>query len=918
MLTMKRLLSLTLAVSLSLSLAAPAGAAEKAPAYSDTAGHWAEAAIHRWSSRGVVQGDGGAFRPDDSLTRAELAAMLDRVMGYQTAAENTFSDLGENWYTQSLLHLAAAGVLEGAEGRIRPGDPLTRQEAAVILARAFQVEEDGAALPFSDKADVAPWAAGAVSALAGAGYIQGCDGAFDPAGNVTRASLVTILDNMVSDVVTGAGTYTQNAAANLVVSTPDAALKDLTVKGDLIIADAVGNGDVTLENVKVEGRLIIRGGGERSIHIAGDASQYPVVIVTKTASGKVRLVNESGVPIPMVNVADGRDGVTLEGAFTGVVIASDVPVVADGGKIDSLTVAVPNADLTLGKDAQVDRLDIHQDAAGAALAVEGTVGELSTAARETKIAISGQVEKVFAAETAAASAITVEKGGKVTGTISVKAPVAVDNSGSIKKVEIGASGVTINGKKPSTVKVDKDVDKPTDSKGETIQDTSSSSGGGGDDGGSSTPSITTLSAVAANLASPQAGKTATDATPAGIGYTVTTAWAPALVEGKFEKGTAYTATLTFTPAAYHQWSADILENVAVNNSTSYGNAPKAVEAKLINDNVVLTAQYEATVSKLEIKIDSQNIAAFSLLAESYYNTNLAVFAHVEADGIRVENYQINYQWYQLSDDEFHPITNETMSRYMLPAKLSPGDYSYFCRMTLDDDVFTETQICTVTILDHQNQVTLSNPHLVSTGDRGENCVHLSCDSSVDCPIYYLFEFWNNDTLVYSATYYTAGPLPITFLLCRGAQERSFTVPSEFTVSHITLTPINIESIPIGETLTFPCTLNITLAASPSDVTATYDPSTTFLSYSGVPENFAFYHFYIKDDMLVGMDLSPTHHSIKLSNLADSNLFINLCTKPGSITRIFCANSSLISENEADISLTVTPYTTISILPSDNS
>ena len=96
----------------------------------------------------------------------------------------------------------------------------------------------------------------------------------------------------------------------------------MEVKGDLIIADAVGDGDVTLENVRVDGRLIIRGGGEHSIHIAGDASRYGTVIVTKTASGKVRLVNESGAPIPMVNVADGRDGVTLEGDFTGVVVGT--------------------------------------------------------------------------------------------------------------------------------------------------------------------------------------------------------------------------------------------------------------------------------------------------------------------------------------------------------------------------------------------------------------------------------------------------------------------------------------------------------------------------------------------------------------------------------------------------------------------
>lgn len=67
--------------------------------YSDTAGHWAESAIERWSEYGVLQGSGGRFRPNDPITRAEIAAVLDRVMKYQATDGAAFTDVDPAaWY----------------------------------------------------------------------------------------------------------------------------------------------------------------------------------------------------------------------------------------------------------------------------------------------------------------------------------------------------------------------------------------------------------------------------------------------------------------------------------------------------------------------------------------------------------------------------------------------------------------------------------------------------------------------------------------------------------------------------------------------------------------------------------------------------------------------------------------------------
>lgn len=92
MMTMKRkILALTLSLALLAGLCVPALAAESR--YSDTRGHWAEATIERWSGYGVVQGSGGAFNPDGTLTRAQLATILSNTLGLSDTAQNPFSDV---------------------------------------------------------------------------------------------------------------------------------------------------------------------------------------------------------------------------------------------------------------------------------------------------------------------------------------------------------------------------------------------------------------------------------------------------------------------------------------------------------------------------------------------------------------------------------------------------------------------------------------------------------------------------------------------------------------------------------------------------------------------------------------------------------------------------------------------------------
>ena len=279
----KKLLSLILTAAMLLSLMPATVFA--ADTFFDTSGHWAADAIKTWTRHDVLNGyPNGEFRPNAPITRAELAAVLNRVMGYTKAADNAFTDVpaGE-WYTGDIAKLYAAGIMAGdGNGIMRPTANITREEAAVMIARAFAVEENvGNENPFPDAAQISGWAALLVDGMKSAGYINGDNnGNFNPKAPITRAEVVTILDNIVDAYYSVPGEHENVTARNIVIRSADVTLTNSTITGNLYITEGVANGNVTLENCTVANTLYIRG-GSNGIHINGGS--YDTIVLDSTS-----------------------------------------------------------------------------------------------------------------------------------------------------------------------------------------------------------------------------------------------------------------------------------------------------------------------------------------------------------------------------------------------------------------------------------------------------------------------------------------------------------------------------------------------------------------------------------------------------------------------------------------------------------
>lgn len=285
-----------------------------------TAGNWYDDAMSVWAQRGVLKGDGsGSLNPTGYITRGELAVILDRIMDYQIAANNSFADVAnEAWYTDAVLKACAAGVLQGDGVNARPGDTITRQEAMVMLARVLELTGRSQGVSaFRDADQVADWAKGAVGAMAHAGYVQGSGGNIMPTAPITRAEAAVMLDNMFAETFDKAGTYTENVDSSAVISADNVTLQGITVAGDLIVAEGVADGHVVLDGVTVEGKLIVRGGGTNSVVIKGD-SKVDVVTVAKgavvsdlTVSGSDAALAVAG-KVEQVSVTKEADGVSIQ------------------------------------------------------------------------------------------------------------------------------------------------------------------------------------------------------------------------------------------------------------------------------------------------------------------------------------------------------------------------------------------------------------------------------------------------------------------------------------------------------------------------------------------------------------------------------------------------------------------------------
>lgn len=162
---------------------------------------WAESAVNKLFSEGIVSGDGlGYFRPEDNITREEFVKMLVLTFDISSAHQEnmTFNDVvSDEWYYPYLQTAFQGGIVKGiSEDTFGVGMSVSRQDAAALISRAMKLTDkyNADAELFTDEADISDYALKSVKILRQMGIISGYeDGSFRPLGTITRAEAAKML-----------------------------------------------------------------------------------------------------------------------------------------------------------------------------------------------------------------------------------------------------------------------------------------------------------------------------------------------------------------------------------------------------------------------------------------------------------------------------------------------------------------------------------------------------------------------------------------------------------------------------------------------------------------------------------------------------------------------------------------------------
>ena len=289
----KRILAMILAVASCLSLAVSASAANtvarKATDFRDfDKSAWYAEAVSAAVDNGLLYGKSSTIiDPNGDMTRAEMAAIINRSFGcYKAADISQYKDVAKSkWYYKDVAMAVQMGTYNGrSNSTMAPDAPITRQEAMTVVARALELDYDSYSKTdlsaFSDRSEISNWALPYVRAMVGVDYIHGRGKILAPLDNITRAEFAQIFANIIGSYITAKGTYDKDIQGSVLIRTNEVMLKDMTVDGDLIIGCGAADGKITLDNVTVKGRLLVWGGGVAAIY-CNNGTNMPAVVVAR-------------------------------------------------------------------------------------------------------------------------------------------------------------------------------------------------------------------------------------------------------------------------------------------------------------------------------------------------------------------------------------------------------------------------------------------------------------------------------------------------------------------------------------------------------------------------------------------------------------------------------------------------------------
>gem|GEM_PF-4853925 len=288
--------------------------------FTDISGHPNEAAISRLGLLGVVDSKDGKAYPDEPATRVDLISAMNRVLRVAVNRNaQAFDDVPrDSTYYDDVQKAFAAGLIVGVgDNKFLPNAPVSREQLVTMMGRIFGLYNDNTSILsgiYEDNA-LATYGRGHLAAFAYMGVTLGIEENetyyFYPHRPVTRAEMFQFINDFLPNIFMGTDAYSSRTVnGNLLIRSPSVTIDSMTLNGSLILADGIESGNAAIKNSKINGRLIIRGGGPYSVNLTGTVVTEGVYVYNPYCETRIYSSNN----LTKIGEITAMTDITLEGA----------------------------------------------------------------------------------------------------------------------------------------------------------------------------------------------------------------------------------------------------------------------------------------------------------------------------------------------------------------------------------------------------------------------------------------------------------------------------------------------------------------------------------------------------------------------------------------------------------------------------
>ncbi|MCT4618478.1 MAG: S-layer homology domain-containing protein [Marinisporobacter sp.] len=224
----------------------------------DLKGHWAKNYVEKLIDEKIISGyDNNNIRPDQTITRAEFITALNKIFDYKKKDPLNFKDvLGSEWYAGEMAKAKMIGIINGyQDGTVHPNEPIKREEAAILLYKAFQLENAMPMRSFEDEDYFSLWSKDAIYTLKEKNIISGYnDNTFHPKSLISRAEAFTMIAKLSGDIIQE-DIERKTFKNNVILNKGNIKLKNIIIEKDLYLSEGIEKGTITLEGIEVKGKV---------------------------------------------------------------------------------------------------------------------------------------------------------------------------------------------------------------------------------------------------------------------------------------------------------------------------------------------------------------------------------------------------------------------------------------------------------------------------------------------------------------------------------------------------------------------------------------------------------------------------------------------------------------------------------------